>query len=46
MSLTFRNISIFLPDGSEYGSPGHHAAYTLIPVPNNASAIDWDVGAN
>ena len=23
--------------------PGHHAAYTLIPVPNNASGIDWDV---
>ncbi len=22
--------------------PGHHAAYTLIPVPNNHSAIDWD----
>lgn len=22
---------------------GHHAAYTLIPVPNNASNIDWDV---
>ena len=22
---------------------GHHAAYTLIPVPNNASGIDWDV---
>jgi phytoene desaturase len=21
--------------------PGHHAAYTLIPVPNNASKIDW-----
>ncbi|BCA61336.1 phytoene dehydrogenase [Sphingomonas sp. HMP9] len=23
--------------------PGHHAAYTLIPVPNNQSDIDWDV---
>ncbi len=23
--------------------PGHHAAYTLIPVPNNDSDIDWDV---
>jgi phytoene desaturase len=23
--------------------PGHHAAYTLIPVPNNASGIDWSV---
>ena len=22
---------------------GHHAAYTLIPVPNNASKIDWSV---
>lgn len=21
--------------------PGHHAAYTLIPVPNNASRLDW-----
>lgn len=21
--------------------PGHHAAYTLIPVPNNASNLDW-----
>lgn len=21
---------------------GHHAAYTLIPVPNNQSAIDWE----
>ena len=21
---------------------GHHAAYTLIPVPNNQSGIDWD----
>ncbi|GHF32518.1 phytoene desaturase [Deinococcus metalli] len=22
---------------------GHHAAYTLVPVPHNASGIDWDV---
>jgi len=22
--------------------PGHHAAYTLIPVPNNASGINWE----
>ena len=22
--------------------PGHHAAYTLVPVPNNQSGIDWD----
>lgn len=23
--------------------PGHHAAYTLIPVPHNASGLDWTV---
>ena len=23
--------------------PGHHAAYTLLPVPNNASGLDWNV---
>ena len=23
--------------------PGHHAAYTLIPVPNNQSKLDWDL---
>lgn len=23
--------------------PGHHAAYTLIPVPHNGSGIDWKV---
>lgn len=22
--------------------PGHHAAYTLVPVPNNYSGINWD----
>jgi phytoene desaturase len=22
--------------------PGHHAAYTLVPVPNNASGLNWD----
>ena len=22
--------------------PGHHAAYTLIPVPHNGSKIDWE----
>lgn len=22
--------------------PGHHAAYTLIPVPNNLSGLDWN----
>jgi phytoene desaturase len=21
--------------------PGHHAAYTLVPVPNNASGLNW-----
>jgi phytoene desaturase len=21
--------------------PGHHAAYTLVPVPNNSSGLDW-----
>lgn len=23
--------------------PGHHAAYTLIPVPHNGSGIDWSI---
>jgi phytoene desaturase len=23
--------------------PGHHAAYTLIPVPHNGSGLDWEV---
>ena len=23
--------------------PGHHAAYTLVPVPNNASGLDWRI---
>jgi phytoene desaturase len=23
--------------------PGHHTAYTLVPVPHNGSNIDWDV---
>jgi len=23
--------------------PGHHAAYTLVPVPHNGSGIDWEV---
>ena len=45
---------IFADDFSQYlhvpTSPihrwrqGHHAAYTLIPVPNNSSGIDWSVG--
>ena len=45
---------VMSPDFSQYlhiptltdpslAPPGHHAAYTLIPVPNNASGIDWDV---
>lgn len=28
---------------SSMAPEGHHAAYTLVPVPNNASDIDWDV---
>jgi phytoene desaturase len=23
--------------------PGHHTAYTLVPVPNNASKLDWSI---
>ena len=45
---------VLSPDFSQYlhipsltdpsmAPPGHHAAYTLVPVPNNASDIDWDV---
>jgi phytoene desaturase len=45
---------ILSPDFSQYlhipsltdpsmAPPGHHAAYTLVPVPNNASGIDWSV---
>lgn len=45
---------VLSPDFSQYlhiptltdpslAPPGHHAAYTLIPVPNNASGIDWDI---
>ncbi|MEL6854158.1 MAG: phytoene desaturase family protein [Cyanobacteria bacterium J06606_4] len=45
---------VLSPDFSQYlhipsltdpsmAPPGHHAAYTLVPVPNNASNIDWDV---
>ena len=45
---------IMSPDFSQYlhiptltdpslAPAGHHAAYTLIPVPNNASKLDWDV---
>ena len=28
---------------SSLAPEGHHAAYTLIPVPHNGSGIDWDV---
>ena len=46
------NRKILSPDFSQYlhlpsltdptmAPPGHHTAYTLIPVPNNASGIDW-----
>ena len=45
---------VLSPDFSQYlhvpsltdpnmAPPGHHAAYTLIPVPNNASGLDWSV---
>jgi phytoene desaturase len=45
---------VLSPDFSQYlhiptltdpslAPPGHHAAYTLIPVPNNRSGIDWSV---
>ncbi len=45
---------ILSPDFSQYlhvptltdpslAPPGHHAAYTLIPVPHNGSGIDWTV---
>lgn len=45
---------ILAPDFSQYlhiptltdpslAPPGNHAAYTLIPVPNNLSKIDWSV---
>ena len=45
---------VLSPDFSQYlhvpsltdpsmAPPGHHAAYTLVPVPNNAGDIDWDV---
>ncbi len=45
---------VLSPDFSQYlhiptltdpsmAPPGHHAAYTLVPVPNNASGLDWDV---
>ncbi|KPQ37584.1 MAG: phytoene desaturase CrtI [Phormidesmis priestleyi Ana] len=45
---------VLSPDFSQYlhipsltdpsmAPPGHHAAYTLVPVPNNASGIDWDI---
>jgi phytoene desaturase len=45
---------VLSPDFSQYlhvptltdpsmAPPGHHAAYTLIPVPHNGSGIDWTV---
>lgn len=45
---------ILSPDFSQYlhvptltdpslAPPGHHAAYTLVPVPHNGSKIDWGV---
>ncbi len=45
---------VLSPDFSQYlhiptltdpslAPPGHHAAYTLIPVPNKAAKIDWGV---
>lgn len=45
---------ILAPDFSQYlhvptltdpslAPPGHHAAYTLVPVPHNGSGIDWTV---
>ena len=44
---------VLAPDFSQYlhvptltdpslAPPGHHAAYTLVPVPHNASGIDWN----
>ncbi|MEO1791140.1 MAG: phytoene desaturase family protein [Cyanobacteria bacterium J06629_19] len=48
------NKKVLSPDFSQYlhipsltdpsmAPPGHHAAYTLVPVPNNGGDIDWDV---
>jgi len=45
---------VLSPDFSQYlhipsltdpsmAPPGHHAAYTLVPVPNNGGNIDWDI---
>ncbi len=45
---------VLSPDFSQYlhipsltdpsmAPPGHHAAYTLIPVPNNGGNINWDI---
>ena len=45
---------VLAPDFSQYlhvpsltdpsmAPPGHHAAYTLVPVPHNASKIDWEI---
>lgn len=45
---------VLSPDFSQYlhipsltdpsmAPPGHHAAYTLVPVPNNGGDINWDI---
>ena len=45
---------VLSPDFSQYlhipsltdpsmAPPGHHAAYTLVPVPNNGGNINWDI---
>ncbi|MEL6351004.1 MAG: phytoene desaturase family protein [Cyanobacteria bacterium J06627_28] len=47
------NKKVLSPDFSQYlhipsltdpsmAPPGHHTAYTLVPVPNNGGDIDWD----
>ena len=48
------NKKVLSPDFSQYlhipsltdpsmAPPGHHTAYTLVPVPNNGSDINWDI---
>ncbi|MEL7142140.1 MAG: phytoene desaturase family protein [Cyanobacteria bacterium J06573_11] len=48
------NKKVLSPDFSQYlhipsltdpsmAPPGHHTAYTLVPVPNNGGDIDWDI---
>jgi phytoene desaturase len=47
------DTKVLSPDFSQYihiptltdpsmAPPGHHAAYTLVPVPHNGSGLDWD----